>query len=81
MADQRRHKGWQRLGKIRSTRRWGLRLVFHSVFSFGRQHLPVVSIYTSSFRARRFEELDSIVMDAGAVKMGLVEVVFFGSSS
>ena len=23
MADQRRHKVWQRLGKIRSTRRWG----------------------------------------------------------
>ena len=42
---------------------------FDSVFSLGR-HLYVVSYLTSSFRARRFEELDSIVMDAvGAVKM------------
>lgn len=75
---QRLHKVWQRLGKTRSTRSWGLRLVFDAVFSLGR-HLSICCLfYTSRFRARRFEELDSIVMDVGgAIKMGLAEVVLF----
>jgi hypothetical protein len=77
-ADTRYGRDW---GKFAQREDGGMRLVSHSVFSFGRHHLPVVSIYASRFRARRFEELGSIVMDAGAVKMGLAEEVFFGSSS
>jgi hypothetical protein len=77
-VDSRYGRDW---GKIRSTRSRGLRLVFDAVFSLGR-HQYVVSILPSRFRARRFEELDSIVMDVGgAIKMSLAEVVLFWSPS
>ena len=62
-VDTRYGRDW---GKIRSTRSWSLRLVFDAVFSIGR-HLSVVSILLSRFRARRFEELDSILMGVGGL--------------